>query len=213
MKTKKWTINDICAANRAAGYHFFDASTMRSFNSAVCNRVYHGENGIYFVSREAVGFDCDLLVYVVRKFIPASARIDTVGDIMDAPQTLRVAYAAALEAAGADCQITEARFVAPTDADDLLLVLQSEAPAHGFTLTDAKRLIRLAKRHHRGAEQECNQGGNHTSATKKTIAAALAGSGIVPLFSGDPRGCTVRLTLPSGRTNDFGSSGWCVPQR
>ena len=30
-------------------------------------------------------------------------------------------------------------------------------------------------------------------------------------FSGDPRGCVVKLVLKSGRTNDFAQEGICVP--
>lgn len=31
------------------------------------------------------------------------------------------------------------------------------------------------------------------------------------IFSGDPRGCVVKLKLPSGKTNDFLQEGICVP--
>ena len=31
------------------------------------------------------------------------------------------------------------------------------------------------------------------------------------VFGGDPRGCVVKLKLPSKTTNDFGQEGWCVP--
>lgn len=36
------------------------------------------------------------------------------------------------------------------------------------------------------------------------------GKAIEPIFSGDPRGCTVKLKLPSGFTNDWGREGVCV---
>lgn len=36
--------------------------------------------------------------------------------------------------------------------------------------------------------------------------------GMTPKFGGDPRGCTVKLQMPSGRTNDWGGEGICVPQ-
>ena len=35
--------------------------------------------------------------------------------------------------------------------------------------------------------------------------------GIVPQFGGDPRGNTLKLTLPDGYTNDWGREGVCVP--
>jgi len=31
------------------------------------------------------------------------------------------------------------------------------------------------------------------------------------LFSGDPRGVTVKLVWKNGETNDFGKEGWCIP--
>ena len=37
------------------------------------------------------------------------------------------------------------------------------------------------------------------------------GEGFGVVFSGDPRGCTVKVTVPSGRTNDWGKEGICVP--
>lgn len=35
--------------------------------------------------------------------------------------------------------------------------------------------------------------------------------GCVPVFSGDPRGATVKLQVPSGATGDWGQVGICVP--
>lgn len=35
----------------------------------------------------------------------------------------------------------------------------------------------------------------------------------VPIFSGDPRGACVKLRVPSGRTDDGGREGVCVPTR
>lgn len=32
-----------------------------------------------------------------------------------------------------------------------------------------------------------------------------------PVFSDDPRGATVKLELPSGKSNAFAGGGWCVP--
>lgn len=39
-------------------------------------------------------------------------------------------------------------------------------------------------------------------------------AGVEPCFSGDPRGCTVKLRVPSCRNNSFGGGGYiCVPSR
>jgi len=50
---------------------------------------------------------------------------------------------------------------------------------------------------------------------RQRIEAACKPWGIVPNFSGDPRGCCVKLLLPSGRWNSGGGEedGFCVPVR
>lgn len=35
--------------------------------------------------------------------------------------------------------------------------------------------------------------------------------GLVPVFQGDPRGAVLKIKVPSGRTNDWGREGVCVP--
>jgi hypothetical protein len=37
------------------------------------------------------------------------------------------------------------------------------------------------------------------------------GEGFVPVFGGDPRGNTIKIKVPSGRTNDWGGEGISVP--
>lgn len=37
--------------------------------------------------------------------------------------------------------------------------------------------------------------------------------GLSAVFSGDPRGAVVKLAVPSGKTNDWGQVGICVPTR
>lgn len=48
---------------------------------------------------------------------------------------------------------------------------------------------------------------------EKRIRAIVAdlGPGFDVIFSGDPRGCTVKVVTPSGKTNDMGREGICVP--
>lgn len=50
---------------------------------------------------------------------------------------------------------------------------------------------------------------------RQRIEAACKPWGIVPTFSGDPRGACVKLVLPSGRWNSAGGAedGYCVPTR
>lgn len=46
---------------------------------------------------------------------------------------------------------------------------------------------------------------------EKRLAAIVEPLGITPIFNGDPRGCVVKLKVPSGKTNDWGREGICVP--
>jgi len=42
---------------------------------------------------------------------------------------------------------------------------------------------------------------------------AQLGDGFGVILQGDPRGCVVKITVPSGKTNDWGREGICVPYR
>jgi len=55
--------------------------------------------------------------------------------------------------------------------------------------------------------KECQQEGRVEQATKYL----LQGYKAKPIFSGDPRGCTLKISVPSGKTNDWGREGICVP--
>jgi hypothetical protein len=69
--------------------------------------------------------------------------------------------------------------------------------------------INLCNREVSAAEQTAAQ------RAKDRIEAACEPWGIKPNFGGDPRGCCVKLLLPSGRWNSFGGRevGFCVPIR
>ena len=47
--------------------------------------------------------------------------------------------------------------------------------------------------------------------TEERVRAILAPYKVVPVFNGDPRGAVVKLAVPSGRTDDWGRTGVCVP--
>ena len=85
-----------------------------------------------------------------------------------------------------------------------------------------KRLIQLATNHHKAMEDYCNgtrdpydsEGEDKPWYVKMKneiadLAVSMGCTGVK--FSGDPRGCTVKLILPNEATNDFGKEGWCVP--
>ena len=46
---------------------------------------------------------------------------------------------------------------------------------------------------------------------QRRLVALLAPYKVELVFQGDPRGCVVKLKVPSGRTNDWGQVGICVP--
>lgn len=47
----------------------------------------------------------------------------------------------------------------------------------------------------------------------ETRVKSLLPQGFTAIFGGDPRGCCLKITVPSGRTNDGGREGICVPAR
>lgn len=46
---------------------------------------------------------------------------------------------------------------------------------------------------------------------RAAIAKICATFGAKVIFQGDPRGCTVKIVVPDGYTNDWGKEGICVP--
>ena len=81
------TIDSLVQANRAAGQHFFDASTMRFFNSRVCRKII----GNYFVTSER--FDASTpRRYTIRR-INDDGHVETVGEFQKFA-TSREAYRA-----------------------------------------------------------------------------------------------------------------------
>ena len=86
-----------------------------------------------------------------------------------------------------------------------------------------RALIRLSTKHHKMMEDYCNgrdpydSEGNEGPALKRltleinNLAAEIGCKGVH--YSGDPRGCTVKLILPNDATNDWGKDGWCVPTK
>mgnify|MGYP001566860551 CR=1 FL=1 len=52
----------------------------------------------------------------------------------------------------------------------------------------------------------------HEARTQRRVETLCANlPGIIPVFQGDPRGAVLKLRVPSGRTNDGGQTGICVP--
>lgn len=91
------TVSAIREANRAAGLHFFDPSSMRFFDSRVLSGVIGGR---YFVTSERYTHSdgtAEPRRYTVRS-MDSAGRIDTVGEFQEW-STAAAARAAALVAA------------------------------------------------------------------------------------------------------------------
>ena len=107
---------------------------------------------------------------------------------------------------------------------EFFLKLWQEYPkaSSGQLIETAGKLMRYGAQLHTIAERVCSvdMGGKDFEKTEKRQAQyeRLVRSEcegveppMEPVFSGDPRGHTVKLRVPSGRTDDWGREGICVP--
>ncbi len=108
---RRWTMQEIEAANKAAGLFYFSEGTMRGFRCRLSNEVYQGPGGVYFVTSEQFRssglFGSAGIVkprrYTVRKFAPET------GDCTTAPEnefnklTSRQAHSLAAQLAAGPC--------------------------------------------------------------------------------------------------------------
>lgn len=123
------------------------------------------------------------------------------------------------------------------DRDEYMAIMTRE----GVSVQAARRVLSLTQTIHRLAVAQCNgdwpadngqrpvtacpQCDRHWAPNTVTrlgcqdcqaeakIRQALFGTGVEPIFGGDPRGAVVKLRVPSGATNDWGREGICVPVR
>lgn len=93
------------------------------------------------------------------------------------------------------------------------------------TVRQIEALMRYAATLHRLAEKACNEVFTDTDdrkqfsieeKVKKLCAETIRGYGEneiapVPVFSGDSRGCVLKIRVPDGFTDDGGGEGICVP--
>jgi hypothetical protein len=99
---------------------------------------------------------------------------------------------------------------------DKLEFVHAMAKHSAATLWDCRRLLRYAATHQRLATEECNRQFTPMDEQKRIrvrqrIRKIAESFGAQARFSGDPRGCTVKLAVPDGYTNDWGKEGICVP--
>jgi hypothetical protein len=204
------TINQI----RDAVPHFFAPSNMRSFDCQVHDTVYAGEGGIYFVTGERMN-DTVPYEYTVRQFVadPPSVAVERIGEF-GAHKSLRAAVKVAKERAGKGFTETHEKFKPYTDEQFFAL----QGKQHGLKGSDRQfsDLCALSVRHSHLAERHCSSPNFRESEYEPvenritSLAKTLGAKGVY--FSHDPRGCTVRLILEDGYTNDWGREGFCVPQ-
>lgn len=104
------------------------------------------------------------------------------------------------------------------ERDEFIGILLQEFPNHKYAdiCELARKLMRYAATDDRFACQDCNEGlsaeeEERQKANQQRILSLCREWGIVPVFNGDPRGATVKLQVPSGRKNDWGQVGICVP--
>jgi predicted RNA-binding Zn-ribbon protein involved in translation (DUF1610 family) len=143
--------------------------------------------------------------------------IRTVGEF--SALTRARAHSKAAKLAGTDAIVTRQVHRVVSDVEQFA----HDISTHCSTPIDeaaAGALIRRARQHHKLMEDYCNGMEIYDEDDEplpvlarcrskiETIAKSLC-AGVV--FSGDPRGCTVKLTFPDAATNDFGKEGWCVP--
>lgn len=219
MTTTAYTIELIRQEMRADGSHWWDRDTMRFFRCRISSGVFQGEGGIYFVSSEKSG-DTAPRMYTVRKYDPTAKSIDTVGEF-NAIRSLSTAKRKAEKLAGAPMQV-EPPLVEETAAEAFARTLTVDGGCK-CSVSTAAYLIRLAKRHRDMCEDACStpgcemydaEGEPVAKVVKLTDAIVKAAGDIGAtrvLFSGDPRGCTVKIVCPNGFTNDWGKEGVCVP--
>ncbi len=211
-----YTINTIQDEMTAAGSHWWDHGTMRYFQCRVGEKVYQGDGGIYFVTSER-NHD-EPRKFSVRQYLPEAKDIDTLGEFNSLTRAQAHRVAAGL--AGPAAIVAKEAHKKVTDAEQLVIDIERNGGHCNALLSNY--LIRLATHHHKMMEDYCNGAdiyGEDDEPLPKlellranaTKAAKDCWCGVV--FSGDPRGCTMKLTLPNGETNGWGKDGWCVPTR
>jgi hypothetical protein len=229
------TINEIQGEMRARGSHWWDPEAMRFFRCIVDSNVYEGPGGVYFVSSEKGPHGPR--AYTVRKYEPSTRDIATHSELGEFA-TLADARDAAQEAASADAAgAIVSVSTTPHAPVKVAEQVRADILAHGgkmpTTRNPVEALIARAKLHHGLCEDQCNgtnqcrsrkhdqapedcpacdgTGVHGMGTIRKQLREQAADMGCGVRFSGDPRGCTVRLILPDGFTNDWGHEGYCVP--
>lgn len=126
----------------------------------------------------------------------------------------------ATEPAGEVVTVTKDAYRGPSAAEQLA----TDVNRNGGNTNEGQMayMIRLAERHHQAMEDYCNGTVDlyddeeelkpaFAELRRKIVELAKANGCAGVHFQGNPRGCTVKLILKNGETNDWGKEGWCVP--
>ena len=107
--------------------------------------------------------------------------------------------------------------------DEFVLTMGRELPSDWNLIRQrgwCASMLRLAQTRQSLAIAECNVELSKAQRTRidnttRDIESlcVTAGKGYGCKVGGDPRGCVVKLTVPSGYVNDFGREGICVPTK
>jgi hypothetical protein len=123
------------------------------------------------------------------------------------------------------------------DRDETVALLTEE----GLDIPALRVILRAAQTLHRLAVAQCNGDWPADNGQRETIectncgnywdASTIAKSGLcqncrtrarvlevlpegfTPVFGGDPRGCVLKVAVPSGKTDDHAREGLCIPVR
>jgi hypothetical protein len=83
-------------------------------------------------------------------------------------------------------------------------------PAYAWQLPEAERL-ECFKRIDQRYQQMLDRLEKKEERIRLKVEQLCAQFGCKPVFSGDPRGATLKIQVPDGYTNDWGKEGICVP--
>lgn len=213
-----YTINTIQDEMNAAGSHWWDRGSMRSFGTRAGQKVYQGEGGVYFVTSEQPPHR--KRAFSVRQYDPATTSINTVGEFCS--MTRAVAHRQAAELAGPAAVVVEEAHEPVSEAEQLAIDIERGGGRGNDG--SAAWLIRLATKYQKMCIDACNHPGcemydadgetmPRVAKLEKALSGAAEEHNCKIKFGGDPRGCTAKLILPNGDTNDFGGEGWCIPTR
>jgi len=101
-------------------------------------------------------------------------------------------------------------------AKDKMEFVYAMAKHSNASLADCQRLLRYGASLGRFAENACNRELTEkeiykNKVVKTHVCVILDSIDCKPVFSGDPRGCVLKIAVPDGYSNSWGGEGICVP--